>query len=55
MLIRGHKLNKYKLEYKIFKYRRRYKKINDINNIYSMTNVSMNCRDDNTCIHYPLV
>ena len=57
MLIRGHKINKHKYKYKL-KYLHisaGIKKINDINNIYSMTNMSMNCRDDNTCIHYPLV
>ena len=43
MLISGHKINKYKLKKKIFKYKRTgIKKINDINNIYSMTKVSMN-------------
>ena len=54
MLIRGHKINKYKYKLKYLHISAGIKKIND-NNIYSMTNMSMNCRDDNTCIHYPLV
>ena len=53
MLIRGHKINKYKVKLKKYLHiSARIKKNNDINNIYSMTNMSMNCRDNNTCIHY---
>ena len=47
MLIRGHKINKYKYKYKLeyLHISEGIKKNYDINNIYSMTNMSMNCRD----------
>ena len=50
MLIREHKINKYKYKLKYLHISAGIKKINDSNNIYSMTNMPMNCRDDNTCI-----